>query len=388
MEIANTYLADENFRAAIPPLNNLVKDNKAISLHPQAYLKLGIANFNLDSDEEALNNFKKLISTFPNSAESDDAVEYVRNIFVANQKPEEYITFMKQNGKNVSYTEEDSLTYASAEIRYNNNDPINALSGFNDYLSKFPEGRYAINAHYYSAEIYNDKKDFANASKAYSNVASKAPNKYAEESVLKAARINFFELKDYAKAEELFTQLKTLATQPDVQLESMRGLLRSQYKLNKWKDAVPNAEQLLEQKGIATDDKMMANMAIAKSAQQNGQIDEASNRYRTVISLGKSEFGAEALYQVAAILYQQNNFVAAEKAAFDVIKKAGSYAYWTTKSYILLGDIYWKQKDYFNAEATFKSVSENATISELKDEAFVKLRAVVEEKNKSSKVVE
>ena len=47
MEIANTYLADENYRGAITPLNSLVKDTKAASLHPQAYLKLGIAYFNL-----------------------------------------------------------------------------------------------------------------------------------------------------------------------------------------------------------------------------------------------------------------------------------------------------------------------------------------------------
>jgi len=51
-----------------------------------------------------------------------------------------------------------------------------------------------------------------------------------------------------------------------------------------------------------------------------------------------------------------------QKAAFDVIKEGGSYEYWTTSAYILLGDIYWKQKDYFNAGATFKSVSENAII--------------------------
>ncbi|HEX8331617.1 MAG TPA: tetratricopeptide repeat protein, partial [Segetibacter sp.] len=214
----------------------------------------------------------------------------------------------------------------------------------------------------------------------------KAPNKHADKSVLQAARLNFFELKNYAEAEQLFAQLKGLANTPDIRLEAMRGLLRSQYRLNKWIEAVPNARDLLAQKGIATDDKMMANMVIAKSAQQDGRLADAANTYQIVVGLGKSEFAAEALYQIADIYYQQTNYVAAEKAAFDVIKKGGSYEYWTTSAYILLGDIYWKQKDYFNAEATFKSVSENATDAELKDKAFVKLRAVIDEKNKASKV--
>ena len=386
MEVANTYLAEENYRGAIVPLNKLVANPKAKSLQPQAYLKLGIAYFNVDNNNDALDNFKKLITAYPNSSESDDAIEYVRNIFVESQRPGEFVDFMRTSGKKVSYGEEDSLTYASAEIRYNNNDQTNALAGFLAYLNKFPDGRYAIDASYLTAEIYNGRKDYANAVKGYMYVAERAPNKYADKSVLQAARLNFFELKDYAGAEKLFSQLKGLANTPDIRLEAMRGLLRSQYRLNKWVEAVPNARDLLIQKGIATDDKMMANMVIAKSAQQDGRLAEASNTYQIVAGLGKSEFAAEALYQIADILFQQNNFDAAEKAAFDVIKKAGSYEYWTTSAYILLGDVYWKQKDYFNAEATFKSVSENANDAALKDKAFVKLRAVIDEKNKSSKV--
>lgn len=386
MEIANSYLGEENYRSAISHLNKVLKDSSGASLRPQAYLKTGIAYFNLDDNANALTSFKTLIASYPNSPESDDAVEYIKDIFVANQKPGEFVAFMRQNGKNVSYSEEDSLTYAAALMRYNNNDLMNALTGFNDYVAKFPEGRYAIDANYNTAEIYDDKKDFPNALKSYMYVASKAPNKYAEKSVLQAARLSFFELKNYEQAEQLFNQLKSLATQPDTRLESMRGLLRSQYRLSKWAEAVPNAQELLNEKGIATDDRMMANMVIAKSAQQNGRLDEASNTYRTVMNLGKSEFAAEAGYQVAAILFQQQNYAAAEKAAFEVIKKSGSYEYWTTKAYILLGDVYWKQKDYFNAEATFKSVAENAGISELKDEAFVKLKSVINEKNKTSKV--
>jgi lipopolysaccharide biosynthesis regulator YciM len=76
----------------------------------------------------------------------------------------------------------------------------------------------------------------------------------------------------------------------------------------------------------------------------------------------------------------------AEKAAFEVINKSGSYDYWVTKAYLLLGDIYLKEKDYFNAKATFQSVSENSLNAELKAEAQQKLNQVIEAENKSSKV--
>lgn len=386
MEIANTYLASENYDAAIPALNAVLKNKNASSQAPQAYLKLGIAYFNQHDNTNALNNFKKLISTFPNAEESDEAVNYVRNIFIDNQRPDDFVAFMRQSGKDVSNSEADSLTYIAAQLAYNNKSYDNALKGFAGYLQKFPNGEYAVDANYLSGEIYYARKDFKNALTYYDAVAAKSPNKYAEVSVLQAARICYFELKDYNRAEQYFSQLKQIAVSDENKLESMRGLLRCQYKLAQWGDAVPNAEELLQQKGIATDDKMMANMVIAKNYQSNNQLFESMAAYKTVVELGKSEYAAEARYQVAVILFGQGKLPEAEKAAFEVINKAGSYDLWITKAYILLGDIYYKEQDYFNAEATLKSVVDNATIPELQAEAQKKLDVVVAEKNKNSKI--
>ncbi len=386
MEIANTYLADEKFAEAIPYLDKVLKDKKANSWYPQAYLKSGIAYFNLDKNAESLVFFKKLVTSYPNSAESDDAVEYIRKIFVEDQKPGEFVTFMRDNGKTITYNEEDSLTYRSAMIRYEAKDYPSAKQGFAQYLSKFPDGKYSIESNYFSAEINIVGKDFNAALPFYNAVAAKAPNRYAERAALQSARIYYFDLKDYANAEKYYAQLKSLSTQQENKLEAMRGLLRCQYKQQKWVDAVPNAQDLLKEKGIAADDRMMASMVVAKGLQQSGKLDEAATAYKAVIAIGKSEFSAEAQYRIAEMLLVQNKLPDAEKAGFEVIKKYGSYEYWVTKSYILLGDVYFAQKDYFNAEATFKSVSENATAPELKKEAEDKLAKVIEEKNKTNKV--
>ena len=386
MEMANTYLSNENYREAIKPLNSVLAAKNAEGLKPQAYLKLGVAYFNQDDNANALTNFQKLISTYPNSQESDQAVEYVRNIFIGTQRPAEFVNFMRQNGKQVSYSEEDSLSYVSSNMRYESKDYENALKGFESYTRQFPQGKYFVEANYNAAVIYNTRKDFPNALKYYSAVAEKAPNKYAEQSVLQAARISYFELKNYTAAQQYFNLLKSIATTPENKLEAMRGLLRTQFKLSQWTEAVANAQDLLTQKGIAADDRMMANLVIGKNYQQSSQFEEALSAYRSVVALGKSEFSAEARYHIAEILMEQNKLPDAEKAAFEVINKAGSYDVWITKSYILLGEIYFREKDYFNAEATLKSVVENATDAGFKKEAQDKLDIVVAEKNRNSKV--
>jgi TolA-binding protein len=390
IEIADSYLADEKYAEAIQPLNLVLKDPSATAAWPQAYLKLGVANFNLNKNEESLNNFSQLVIKYPNSPESDEAIEYIRNIFIANQKPGDFIAFMKQNGKTVTYSEEDSLTFRAAQLKYEAQDFTNAKQGFTEYLSKFPDGKYSLEASYFSAEIAISNKDFNAALPFYNAVVAKSPNKFAERSTLQSARIYYFDLKDYTNAEKYYAQLKSLATQQENKLEAMRGLLRCQYKLQQWKDkdAVDNAQELLQEKGSATDDKMIANMIVAKNSQddKDQQPDLAINTYKKVIGLGKSEYSAEAQYRIAEILLSQNKLADAEKAGFEVIKKYGSYEYWVTKSYILLGDVYFKEKDLFNAEATFKSVTENATIDELKKEAAEKLNQVILAKNEINKV--
>jgi TolA-binding protein len=310
----------------------------------------------------------------------------VKTIYIEDGKAEEYADFMRGAGKPLSVSTEDSLTYNAAEKRYDDQDLNGALTAFNNYIQRFPNGAFVLDAQFNRAEIYNGKKDFSNAFTAYSTVADNAPNKYAERAALGAARISFFEQKNYAQAEKYFLILKQHAALQENKLEAMRGLLRSQYQQKKWADGVENAKELIAAKGSSADEKALANMAIGKSYQVGGQYDLAMQNFKTVVQNNKAALAAEARYEIANCWYQLGKLTDAEKAAFETINKSGSYDYWITKSYILLGDVYFKQKDYFNAKATFQSIVDNTLDAELKAEAQAKLSQVADEESKSSKV--
>ena len=386
MEIANTYMSNEKFREAIPYLSAIITASGNESLKPQAYLKMGTAYYNIDNNAEALKQFKLLVDKYPNSPEAEDALDNVKTIYIEDAKPEDYADFMREVGRPLSVSTEDSLTYAAAEKQYDDQKMNEALAGFNNYLQKFPDGAHALEANFNRAEIYYARKDWNNALMGYEAVAANAPNTYAERAVLTTARIYFFELKNYSKAEGYYAQLKQITASQENKLEAMRGLLRSQYKQEKWTEASENAKDLTEAKGSSADDKSLANMAIAKSYQVAGQYDLAITNYKSVVQLNKAELAAEARYEIANSWFQVNKLAEAEKAAFETINKSGSYDFWVTKAYILLGDVYFKQKDYFNAKATFQSVVDNTINAELKGEAQTKLTQVTEEEGRSSKV--
>ena len=385
LQIANTYMAQEKFNDAIPYLNRVLAIPSASGQFPKVYLKLGLSNYNLNNNAEALTQYQKLMNLYPQSAEADEALENIKNIYIEMGKPNDYVDFVKKSGKSISVSEADSLTFASAELKLGNGDCPGAISAFDQYLMKYPKGMYFLDANFYKSECYSKVKDWSNALTGYEAIISQGTNPFAERAALAASRIYYFELKDYEKAKNTFVKLQGFATTPENELEALRGLTRSYYQTKDFTQANNTAKLLLTKKGLSTDDKAIANLVLAKSFQINNQCDEAIAAFKEVAAINKSAWGAEARYEIANCLYMQNQLAASEKAALEVIKVAG-VDFWVAKSYILLGDIYLKQKDYFNAKATYKSVADNAGIPELKKEATDKLAIAVKEEQASSKV--
>jgi tetratricopeptide (TPR) repeat protein len=381
MEIANTYMADEKFRDAIPYLNNILNAPDAGGLKPTAYLKLGLSYYNIDDNKNALANYQALIQKYPQSPEADDALYNVKSIYVEEGRPNDYVELMRKNGKNISVSEADSLNYTAAELKYNANDCAAAITGFNNYLSQFPNGSFALEANFYRSECYLKSKDFKNALVGYDYVNAKGLNRYFEKATLEAARINYFELKEYAAAKKYFESLLSGSANQDNQLEALRGLVRCQYLLKDYAKANETAKTLLTKKGISTDDKSIAFLVLGKSQQLGNDCVSAISSFKSCAAINKSAWGAEARYEIANCQFTSGNLAAAEKSAMAVIKETGSYDFWVTRSYIFM-----QQKDYFNAKATYESVAKNSVIPELKNEAQQKLDKAVEEEKVGSKI--
>ncbi|MEO7961559.1 MAG: tetratricopeptide repeat protein [Ginsengibacter sp.] len=386
MQIANTYMAQEKFRDAIPYLQKILDIKSASGQYPKVYLKTGLSYYNLNENNEALQNYQKLVSLYPQSAEADEAMDNIKNIYVESGRPNEYVDFVKKSGKVITVSEADNLTYTSAELKYTNNDCAGAIAAFTNYLQQYPNGASALEANFYRTECYAKNKDWKNALAGYETVVNYGSNKFAERSALSAARIAYFELQDYAKAKVNFTKLKELATTPENELEALRGLIRSYYQTKDFTEANNTSKELLTKKGLSTDDKAIANLVLGKSLQAENKCEEAISAFKQVAVINKSAWGAEARYEIAHCYLTQHELANAEKAGMEVIKVTASYDFWVAKAYILLGDVYLLQKDYFNAKATFQSVANNATIPELKKEAQDKLEKTLAEEQQNSKV--
>ncbi|TAE13473.1 MAG: hypothetical protein EAY72_08370 [Bacteroidetes bacterium] len=386
LEKVNTQLFLEQYENALQTLQEMQAEKNSQPWLPTIAFKRGVCLFNLNKNDLALEAFNVLLEKYPNTTERNDAIEYMKSIYLEQQNTQAYLAFMQKVGEKVSTESADSLTYTVLAKRWNVGVNNAVYAEAIQYLQQFPNGKYVLPVNYSMANYWYKEKQWDSAVYRYQQVIEKAPNQYVEPSLLAVARTYYFEKADYAQAEIYFTQLKQQAQVPANKIEAMRGLLRAQYKLQKMGDAVPNAKELLAQTTLTTDEKILAQMVLAKAFQINNQRAEAIAQFKQVIALGKNEYSAEARYTIAELLVADQKLPEAEKAAFEVINKAGSYPYWITKSYILLGEIYGLQQDFFNAEATLKSVVDNADIPALKEEAQRKLLAIQNQKANQSKI--
>jgi tetratricopeptide (TPR) repeat protein len=310
----------------------------------------------------------------------------MKNIYVEAGKTNEYLDVMRKAGKNISVSEADSLTYSAAELKYNNGDCASAITGFSSYINQYPDGSFSLQSYYLRSLCYVKSKDFRNAITGFDIVSNRGGGKYTEPAALEAARIWYFELQDYAKAKAAFTRLREVATTQENQIEALRGLVRTYYQTKDYTEANMVAKELLTKKGLSTDDRAIANLVLGKSLQGANQHEQAITAFKSVSAVNKAAWGAESRYETAASYFAMNNLPSAEKSALEVIKVTGSYDLWVTRSYILLGDIYMQQKDYFNAKAAYQSVATNSTIPETKAEAQQKLDRAISEEKANSKV--
>jgi tetratricopeptide (TPR) repeat protein len=313
------------------------------------------------------------------------ALDALRSLYIEGNQPAAYTKLLRDNNlPSADSSSIDSTYYAAAETQFATGKWDNARQAFSNYLGQYPNGIFAIKAHYYRAESNFQLKKYKEAHEDYSMVMKGPWNDFTENSARRAATIAY-EQKDYAAAYNDYLKLKnnTMGNKPAL---AYKGLIRSGYYSGKYAEASGYADSLLAMPGLTSEDSSDALYFKAKSLQQFDKREEALMLYQQLSANKNNEAASEARYRIAEIYLQQNKLKEAEDAANDAIKLAGGNDYWIIKSFLLLADVSVKQKDYFNAKATLQSIVKRAKIPELKAEASKKLEEVKKLEKQKSKL--
>ncbi len=360
-EIGQSYVMLEEYNKAINAYDELIKEFPVASVSRKALLQKGMLFYNMNQTDNAIFTYKKVIQSYPKSEEATTALESLEKIYVQNNQVDVYASYLKTlNNKSISISteKEDSLTFVAAERQYILDNFNDAAKNLDNYLKKYPQGKFMLKAHYYLADSYYRTDNKVKALGEYKTLASLTGNPYMEESVAKAAEISY-DQKAYGEALEYFKTLKNASENKENISIARLGILRCNAFLNNASGTIAAAGEMLQDPRIEVEQAREARYRRSKAYLALHEEDKALPDLQELSHEPRHIYGAEANYLLANYYYVNNQDGTAEKIIFSFIEKNTPHQYWLARCFVLLSDIYMRKGDYFQAKQYLLSLQES-----------------------------
>jgi len=356
-EKGNTLLVLGKENDAQKEFLRIINEHPNSSYHKKALLKMALAYYNSDDNSNALKYYKQVVEKYPGTSEAMEALTGIKNIYIEQGNPQAYFDYAQNiPNANVSMGAQDSITYEAAEQSYLSQN-ANAASDLQNYINKFPNGIFILNAMFYKAELDFSNKNYTQALSGYEAIASKSKNLFTERSLLKAAYIHVLNNNCQAAIGH-YLKLELAADYFENLQSAQQGLMLCYYNTNNCEQSRVYANKLINNGKTPKELINEAQLYTGRCALKTSDWMNADKAFKTLAKLN-SVIGAEAMYQIAYIQYELKNYKESQKKAYELINQLPSYDYWIAKAFILLADNYVALKDNFQAKHTLQSVIDN-----------------------------
>jgi len=359
-EMGKSYLELKNEDKAYDSYLQILNNYPTSSYLKTSLVQLGLISYNKDKNEEALSYYQRVVADFPGTQEAKNALTGIKNIYVDMNNVDAYFNYVNSLGKfaDVSLSEQDSLTYISAEKLYMKGDCAGSIEQLSNYTQKYSDGNFILNAHFYLADCYNRTGDNENALKSYNFVISKPRNTFTEQALLSASALSYKD-SSFTNALDHYKRLEEIAELNSSLIDSRVGQMRSYYLLNDNNNTVLAADKVLHTEKVSEELKREARYKKGKALLADKKNALALDEFRILSHDVNSYEGAESKYLICEIYYTDKQTAIAEYEIFDFIGQKTSQEYWLAKTFILLADVYIQKNDIFQAKHTLKSIIDN-----------------------------
>ncbi|HEY1025827.1 MAG TPA: tetratricopeptide repeat protein [Sphingobacteriaceae bacterium] len=363
-EIGYTYFVKGDFDKSKTDLTNLIEKYPRSSYVPRALVTIGLVQYNQDQDDAALETFKRVVNDFSTTDEAQQALVSIKNIYLDRTDADGFLAYANStNIGNLSTSEQDNITFQAANNRFLRGDWQGGYDAINAYFDKFPRPIHEKHAKFVRAECLVKLGRPNEAIPDYDFILNDWTSDYTERALISVSRLYLGQ----KKYNEAIVHLKKLELNSEYKVHysyAINNLMEAYSHLQMPDDILKYADLVARSEKSSEEEKLRAGLFSGKAYLMRGDTTTAVKEFIYVADKTQTITGAEAKYTLANIQYQQANYKAAQKTAFELINKMPSHDYWVAKSFILLADSYVAVKDAFQAKATLQSVLDNYEGSE------------------------
>ncbi len=375
-QLAQTYINQDNDAEAMKYYGQVVAQHPNSPHVQPSMLQMALIHNRQGNPERALVAFKEIVAKYPTMDGAKEALSGIEAIYVEQGqvgKYEEYLRTLKF--VDPATLDLDEKYYRSAEILYFEEKCPQAVQAFGDYLNKYPNGGYALNALFYRGDCNYREGRYEQALPDLETVIQRDAAQFLESALFGASDI-LYKDKRWAGALDHFVRLESVASFPQNVLAAQVGQMRSLREMGRTAEAAVAAERVSTNGQATADLKAEAGLLVAKAKLDAGEYDAAYTGFRTVSAASVNQLGAEAKFHQAYVRHLQTRYGDAEKEVFELVGRYPAYDHWKARAFILLGDVYVQLNDRFQAKATLQSVVDNSTEPELVAQAQQRLDAI------------
>ena len=138
----------------------------------------------------------------------------------------------------------------------------------------------------------------------------------------------------------LLQRLEEEANFPQNVVFAQSNLMKANYQLRKYQEAVSYAEKVLSNSKIDNKIEADAHIIIARSAMKTGDEAKAKEAYAKVETVATGETAAEALYYNAYFKNKDGKFEASNTVVQKLAKDYSGYKYYSAKGLVLMARIF------------------------------------------------
>ena len=361
-ELGRTYVSLGRYSEGASALELFVENYPQSPYYTPALLDLGLVHLNLGDSDKSLHYYDKVITAAPQSKAAKDAIQSVREIYVAKGNINAYFAYAERTGVecDLSLMARDSLSFRSAQNIYLADRTNEAISHLNSYLQEYPKGYYINDALFCLSDCYLKVDSLDRAVESLKLLAEQPQNQYTVSVVEKLARVTF-DNKMYDESAPAYRRMYDVVDSASARTEAANGYAESVL-LRRDDDALMAMANDLE--GMADVDAAMlrrVRFAKAKVYTSRSEAAEARKIYELLAADVSNVEGAESAYRVIEAMFVEGNHEESEKCIYALADSKTPHTYWLGKAFILLGDIYVQRNDMFQARATYRSVVDGYT---------------------------
>ena len=367
-----------SYTYAINLFARLINDYGESNYVPYALQSRAIAATNIGNLKSAELDYKMILENYPTNEVANNALLGLQEVLQKTGNSSEFDSYMTlYRNANPQSNQLESIEFEAAKSQYFNQQYNEAIVSLERFVDTYPGSRQITEAKYLIADAYYRINDPEHALENYYSIAHEISFNRYNRVIQRIAELEL-SLNNYEKSIDYFKQLEKIASTKKDELTAWSGLMSSYYNTNNYDNAIKYGELILEKGQVTLNAKNEALLMMGKASLAKGDKTQGRDYLEQTVEIAKDENGAEALYLIAKLLYDNDLYQESIDRLFQLNSNFSIYEKWLGKSFIMIADNYMAMGEDFQAKATLQSVVDNSPIEEVVDEAQVKLLVLQE----------